>query len=139
MATNFKLLHDGMGYPRYSVVPAAYFQPNQIGRHLELGSIQETTEPVNVDFVAAADVREMDDDELAAENAKLKQALADTPGVVATLKARVKELEETNATLAAANGKGTADLNAAQAIIAEQEAALRELRDRKPPAPPPAK
>ena len=138
MATNFKLLHDGMGYPRYSVVPAADSQPNPIGRHLELGSIQETTEPVNVDFVAAADVREMDDDELAAENAKLKQALADTPGIVATLKARVAEIESENSKLKAANAKGTADFAAAQAIIAEQEAALRDLRDRNPPAPPPA-
>ncbi len=136
MATNFKLLHNGMGFPRYSVVPPEFFRPNQIPRHLELGSIAETSEAVTVDFVAAADVSTMDDDELAKENAKLKEALGDAPQMVAKLKARVAELEAENDRLQVANAKGSADLNAAQAIIAEQELALREINDRKPPAPP---
>lgn len=136
MSTNYKLLHDGMGFPRYSVVPEAFFRPNQISRHLELGSIAETTEAVTVDFVPAADVSTMDDDELAKENAKLKQALGEAPQTIAKLKARVAELEKETGELRNANAKGSADLAAAQAIITEQEVALRELRDRTPPAPP---
>ena len=50
--THYRVAHLGMGFPIGSVLPASAF-PSGVEGHLHIGSLVETTDPVNVDLPAS--------------------------------------------------------------------------------------
>ena len=114
---NFRVCHEGMGYPVGTVLPPHAF-PERPARHIELGALAVTTEPASVDFVPTANVESMPDDELAAENAALRQKLGDLPGENAALRKRADNAE-----------KAIADAAAEVELLKEELAAVKAERD----------
>lgn len=131
---NLKVMHHGMGYPVGAVLPpAAWGDPT---RHLELGALAETAEPPTVDpaDLPTADVSRLDDDELAAENARLKAMLAEMPKAHATLKADYQELLAERTALAEQVEELTAERDLYKEAAAHKEHAARQ-RELDNPAP----
>lgn len=106
---NFRIVHAGMAFPVGSVVPRELF-PKPDG-HLHIGSIEETTEPVNVEVPAAL---------LATATAAGLSSTADTADTAASAQALRDEL----ATVAGKNSELTKQLDDAGERIAELELEL---------------
>ena len=130
---NLKVTHPGMPWPLGTVIAEkAFGDPT---RHLELGALEWTREPATVEGVIA-DVSTLDDDELVAENKRLKAMLDSLPCENAKLK-------DANATLVKANEKlvkDLADMTAdrdlqRESSVHEQHMAKQRMLDNPQPSP----
>lgn len=126
---NFRIKHNGMGYPVDSVVPGHAFYPYPY-RHIELGALEATGEECTVDpdLVPRADVLTLTDDRLLEENTKLKKLLGDLPEKMAEYRAEMKKLHEENDRLHAELSKYRDDLAHARSVDNVKKAEAEQRR-----------
>ena len=103
---NYKIVHNGMPWPAGSVIPA-HAAPKRIDQHLELGSIVETEDPVNIEVqdakikvpMSSEALTEKERLEIKQEFDKLTGKLAETRTELKTATATIKTLEDQVAAL----------------------------------------
>jgi hypothetical protein len=92
---NFRIVHAGMAFPVGSVVPRALFPKPDA--HLHIGSISETTEPVNVEVPAAllvSTASPTDTNEASISTQALRDELATMAGKYSDLSQKFDEATE---------------------------------------------